>query len=231
MKVGIIILCRYSSSRLPGKILKTISSKEVLSYIVEKIEKVTNVDGFCIATSTAVTDNRIEEFCKRKNYKIFRGSLENVAERFLNCGDKNNYDVLIRINGDNIFLDVNLITQMIDVFKSNNLDFLSNVKGRTYPKGMSVEIVKKDIYQKYFNNFRNDKYYQEHVMPYFYDNDFNYKTQYWIHSNNEYENIDLALDTQDDFNLAQKIISKFNKPHYEYSCSEIVSIYKKENDK
>lgn len=227
MKVGLVILCRYSSSRLRGKILKEIEGKKVLEYLLEKVRRIENVSGFCIATSVEKDDDLIADFCQKNQVTIYRGDLNNVAERFYNCALENDYDAIVRVNGDNIFLDGEMIENAVYVFKKENLDFLSNVKERTYPKGMSIEIVKRNVYKAALNSINASEYYKEHVMPYFYDNDKAYKTKYLYHENDAYKNIDLALDTIEDFNLVSKMIRSFTKPHYEYSCKEVVELYKK----
>ena len=55
---GIIVLCRYNSSRLPGKILKKINGKEILAYIIERLEKLKNYP-LVICTSIEKTDDII----------------------------------------------------------------------------------------------------------------------------------------------------------------------------
>ena len=227
MRVGVVILCRFSSSRLYGKILKKIAEKETLQYICDKINRISNIDGFCVATSVEKEDDAIEDFCRKRNITIFRGNLNNVSKRFYNCARDNNYDAIVRINGDNIFLDQKLIENSIELFKTSDIDFLSNVKDRTFPKGMSIEIVERKVYKEALDSISNSDYYKEHVMPYFYNNEDKYNVKYIRHGNNDFQNVDLALDTQEDFNLAEKIIHSFRKPHYEYNCDEIVKIYKK----
>ena len=76
MRIGIVVLCRYSSSRLYGKILKEIKGKKVLEYICDKVSRVKGIDGFCIATSVEKDDDAIERFCKKNNVNI--DALENI---------------------------------------------------------------------------------------------------------------------------------------------------------
>ena len=227
MRVGAIILCRYSSSRLRGKILKEIEGKKVLEYIVDKVKQVNNIVGFCIATSTREDDDAVAEFCEQNDWPFFRGDLQNVAQRFYDCSVEHQYGAMVRVNGDNIFTDAYMIQDAVAQFVENQLEFLSNVKGRTFPKGMSVEIVKADAYKNALETISALEYYSEHVMPYFYDHDTEYKTQYMYHENDEYKNVDLALDTAEDFQLATDIIQQFTKSHREYTCAEIVELYKK----
>mgnify|MGYP001373838092 CR=1 FL=1 len=90
---GIIVLCRYNSSRLPGKILKEINGKTILSYIHERLSMINLNLEITIATSNLDSDDIIEDYCLKKKYKYFRGSLSNVSKRFLECGIKSNYEL------------------------------------------------------------------------------------------------------------------------------------------
>ena len=59
MKIGAIVICRYNSSRLPGKILKKINNKALLTYIIERLKCVQNLDEITVATSEEATDQRV----------------------------------------------------------------------------------------------------------------------------------------------------------------------------
>lgn len=218
---GIIILCRYNSSRLPGKILKEINGKTILSYIHERLSMINLNLEITIATSSLESDDIIEDYCLKKKYKYFRGSLSNVSERFLDCAVKNNYENLVRINGDNLFLDFQLVEKMILDFEKNQYKFMSNVKKRTWPKGISVEIVNVNYYKNSIDSFNEDD--REHVMTYFYRN--SNKDTKFIYNNIKIEsNLDFAIDTYEDFILANKIIDKMKKNHTEYNYLDIINI-------
>jgi len=218
---GLIILCRYNSNRLPGKILKEINGKTILKYIYERLSKINLNHEIIIATSNLESDDIIEKYCLKNKYKCFRGSLSNVSKRFLDCGIKNNFENLVRINGDNLFLDFQLLEKMILDFEKNKYKFMSNVKKRTWPKGISVEIVNTDYYKKSVDSFSEDD--KEHVMTYFYRNIT--KDTKFIYNNVKIEsNLDFAIDSYEDFILANKIINKMKNNHSEYNYLDIIDI-------
>jgi len=221
---GIIVLCRYNSSRLYGKILKKINGKEILQYIFERLEELNENHPIVVCTSVEETDDPIIDFCRNNNIDFFRGSLENVAERFLSCAKIYNLENAVRINGDNLFLDSELIKQMIGVIETKKAMFVSNVKDRTFPKGMSVEIVNVEFYQKHYPRFLPEDL--EHVMTYFYRlNEKNAGIEY-VYNESEYsEKINLAIDTQEDFDNANSIINMMGKNHKEYGYKEIVTLF------
>ena len=163
---GIIILCRYNSSRLHGKIMKRINGKEILTYILERLAVLEEEYPIVVCTSIEKSDDPIVDYCKKNQIDYYRGDLNNVALRFLNCAQEHGFENAVRINGDNLFLDAGLIKNMILLKESSKVEFVSNVKERTFPKGISVEIVSTAFYQKEFQNFENSDL--EHVMTYFY---------------------------------------------------------------
>lgn len=226
MKIGAVILCRYNSRRLPGKALMLLNGKTVIETIVERLMLVLDLEDIVIATSVEDTDNPIVDYAHNKGFNIYRGSLENVAERFYLAAKKQDWDYAIRINGDNVFVDIKLLQQMIDVAKKNNYDFLSNVKDRTYPKGMSVEIVNLNYYCSILENINKSESYKEHVTLYLYENETLEHYYFYNFDLPEASGIQLALDTNEDFERTKKIMCKFAENHTKYNLNEIFEIYK-----
>lgn len=220
--IGIIVLCRYSSSRLPGKILKQLNGKPILQYIVERLEELNQNIPVVICTSEEPSDDIIEQYCKTNNLEIFRGPLENVAQRFLDCSKAHKFSNSVRINGDNVFLDYELVQAMITTHLSTNSLFTSNVKNRTFPKGMSVEIVDVNYYQDNINNFNEED--KEHVMTYFYRKEN--KRHNFVYNSEDYgKTLNFAIDTSEDFNDASAVIKLMKEPHVNYKMKEIITLY------
>lgn len=225
MRVGIIIICRYNSSRLPGKILKEINGKPLLNYILERLQQSKYHENIVLATSDEATDQPIVEYCELNDIPYFRGSLKNVSQRFSECLQHFGFDYGVRINGDNIFTDAKLVDKAVDLAIENNYDFVSNVKGRTFPTGMSVEVVASDFYQNQISNFTEPSH-QEHVTLYFYENqnigNFHFFTNKEME---EAKGLKMAVDTQNDFNFVSSIIKNMDNPHYSYDWKAITKMY------
>ncbi len=224
MKAGIIVLCRYSSTRLPGKILKEINGKPVLTYILERLEKSKYSDGIVIATSDSSSDDPIANYCKDRGVNCFRGSLEDVSERFLACAQQNHFDFATRVNGDNLFTDPVLVDQAIDIALEGNYDFVSNVDQRTYPTGMSVEVVKTSFYEKIISQFDALEF-REHVTLWLYRHPASGNFKYFYNDSfTDAHGLKLALDCEEDLNFVSLLLQKMDKPHIEYGWQEIVKL-------
>ena len=141
MKIGAIILSRMDSTRLPGKALLDVGGRPLLSYALSFCQKIKGLDSIAIATSTRAVDNPLSDFARSNGISCIRGSLNNVAERFLSAMKVLNLDAAVRINGDSPLNNKTLIGDGIGLFRSGNFDLVSNVPARTYPYGISVEVV------------------------------------------------------------------------------------------
>lgn len=227
MNIGIIVLCRLNSSRLPGKILSHINGKPLITYILERLSKSKYNGNIVIATSRNQTDQPIEDYCIKNNISYYRGSLENVSERFLKCAIQHRFDYAVRINGDNLFTDPSLIDDYCDLAISGDFDLISNVPNRTYPSGMSVEVIKVSFMRKIAANFKKKKY-REHVTLYFYENLASGHFKF-IENNDvpEARGLKLAIDHLFDLNLVSNLLKKMDKNHIHYNWKEIVNLYLK----
>lgn len=141
----IIIQARMGSTRLPGKIMKKILGKEIILWSYDRSVK-SIADDIYIATSINKENNILENFFIDKNIKYFRGSENDLLDRYYKLCLHNNLnkdDVnIIRITSDCPFVDTNMINDMINFYKENNYDYIINHsdKGIT-PEGSGIEII------------------------------------------------------------------------------------------
>ena len=220
MKIGFTILCRHQSKRLPGKILKPLFKDiTVLDHLFNQLNMITSGDNIIIGTSEEISDTPIVNHCKTKNYNYYRGSLNDVSNRFLKIAEENNFDYLTRINGDNLFISSETLIEMVNFAHNNDYDFLTNVPGRTFPYGMGLEIVKRKFYSSIIDKIKSVD--REHVTLHLYNHAigntkvFKNTTEPFLHGQK------LAIDTLDDFTRAQKIVAFLVSNKKEYSLKNI----------
>ena len=225
MKTGVIILCRYDSKRLPGKILRKIRGKEVLKFIYERLSRVSLAQDIVVATSTHDNDQPIVDFCQKHKIKYFRGSKYNVAERILKCAQEYNFDYFVRICADNVFVDYKLLDEMITIALKGQYNLVSNLKSRTFPAGASIEVLKTEFFQGIQPRFKTaqDK---EHVTSYLYSHESEIGKGYYLYNDicPQAANIKLALDDMSDLHFITGIVEKMDKDHREYLLNDIYAL-------
>ena len=142
MKTVIISQARMTSTRLPGKILKSVLGKPLLEYQIERLLKVRSADAVVIATTQNETDLPVVRLCERLGVPYFRGSENDVLARFHSAAMANNADVVVRVTADCPLIDPLVIDQVISFFMKNykQYDYVSNVLKRSYPRGMDTEV-------------------------------------------------------------------------------------------
>lgn len=226
MKIGIIILCRYSSSRLPGKALKEIAGRSVLGHIIDRLKIGANSYPIIVATSSDVSDDPIDRFCSHSNIPCFRGSLQDVSSRFITCAEALGLDYAVRINGDNIFTDPQTLIAMMAIAQTGLYDFVTNVPGRTFPYGMSIEILRTAFYRKYLT-CQNENH-REHITSWLYENEsVGDRYVYLNYHTPEAQGLQLALDTNEDLFFLTQIIERMSRRPSNYSLKDIAEIYTK----
>jgi spore coat polysaccharide biosynthesis protein SpsF (cytidylyltransferase family) len=218
-----IIQARYSSKRLRGKVLKKIYGLSVLERVYNLVKKSKKISKIIIATSKQASDKKIIKFCKIKKISYFAGPLNNVFKRFYLILKSGNYKSFVRISSDSPFMDPKLIDRGINLFNQNNYDLVTNVFKRTFPKGFSVEVINARIFMDTLSRIKKNEF-KEHVTTFFYKNFKNYKIKNFYNRIDK-SNINLSIDTKNDFDKAKKII-KFCK-NKNFSLNYILKVYTK----
>jgi len=226
MVIGIIIQARMGSTRLPGKIMKDLGGREILWRVVERCRKSNLANKVIIATSNEKGDDAIYNFCLRNGIDVFRGSLDNVLERYYECAKKYNLDVIVRITSDCPLIDPFIIDQTIDLFLRSNVDYVSNCLQRIFPRGLDCEVFSfKALTQAHKNAATNDE--REHVTMYIVKHCST--APYFVPK--EYEgNFRLTVDEEDDYRLLKLIYDKFKTSDGIIDVKDVIKFLKQYPD-
>jgi spore coat polysaccharide biosynthesis protein SpsF (cytidylyltransferase family) len=225
-KIGIIILSRFNSSRLPGKALIEFDGKPLLAKIIERLSYVFGKNDITIATSAESSDDPIEKLALTEGIEVFRGDLNNVASRFFEAAANKKLDYAVRITGDSLFIDPAIVIKLLDFLKTEDFDLISN-RTETYPIGQTIEIVNIETMARLIGNFNNcdDR---EHVTQYFYKNESALALKIHCHKNEDgrFRDLSLAVDTSEDLAQARKVIAVIGDRFRNVGYKEIYNLYK-----
>lgn len=204
-----IIQARMSSDRLPGKVMMTLLGGSILENVVRRVKMSNMLDDVWIATSESHDDDIISAEAKRLGVKCYRGSLDDVLNRFCKTAEKSNADIVVRITADNPLTDPNLINLGLETFLECDVDYL-NFEG--VPYGSGVEIVKADLLYLSDDESKSE-YDHEHVTPFIKSNPhiFNIKQLINPIDNKDYSNIRITIDTPEDLISLMERLQLFKK--------------------
>lgn len=203
-----IIQARLSSKRLPKKVLMNLNGKKIIQHVVDQVLKVKDITKVVVATSNNEEDLKIYDYCRKNSIDCIRGPLNDVSKRFVNVLQEYNYKSFIRISGDSPLINPRIISKAIKIYNNGKFDIVTNVFPRSYPKGMSVEILNKKILLNNYLKF--DTVEKEHVTSHFYKNFKKFKIKNFS-LRKSYNDLNFSIDTKDDFKRISKILSLLNK--------------------
>ena len=207
--IGCIIQARVGSKRFPKKILKNLDKKyNVLEYVINQLKSSKKIDKIIIATTLSRQDEVIVDFAKKHNYEYFRGSENDVLDRFYQCAKKFNLDTIVRITSDCPLIDPNIVDQVIEKFTLTNSDYVTNTFPRTFPKGLDVEIFNFIVLANMWKNATLPSE-REHVTQFVFNNK-KFKIENFKNEQN-LSSLRWTIDYEKDYEFLCKIIQKIVK--------------------
>jgi spore coat polysaccharide biosynthesis protein SpsF (cytidylyltransferase family) len=165
MKTVALIQARMSSSRLPGKVLQDIAGKPMLWHVVHRAQQAKSIDSVAVITTTRADDDAIEMLCKESGIPCFRGSLDDVLDRYYQAAIYFKADIVVRLTADCPLLDPAVIEQVVKTFHQNSFDYVANVVEVTYPDGLDTEVFRFEALERAWREARL-KSEREHVTVY-----------------------------------------------------------------
>lgn len=194
------------SSRLPGKVLKKIGNKNLLEHILYRLSFLKNIVTLVIATSDLKKDDDIEIFCKKNNVNCFRGSEDNVLQRYFLCARQNTFDHIVRLTADNPFLDIEELDNLILLHVNSKADYSRSFA--SLPKGVGSEIFRYEALEISYKLGTKHNH-KEHVNEYIEENEEKFIiSELDISKEKKYPEISLTVDTPYDYEKACYIVEK-----------------------
>lgn len=211
-KTVLISQARIGSSRLPRKILKKINGKTLLKIHLERLRKCRNVSNIIVATTTSTEDEKIYNLAKEWGFSSYRGSEEDVLDRFYQAAKPFDPDWIVRVTSDCPLLDPRLVDDIVEFAKNKkSIDYVSNTIQDNFPDGQDVEVFTFASLEEAWIN-ANKRSEREHVTPYIRNNsnicNGNKFTAVNFPIDKDYSKIRMTVDEVEDFELVKNLIEE-----------------------
>ena len=179
MKTIGIIQARMGSHRLPMKMLMDLNGYPLIEWIIKRVSKAKNIDEFVAAIPQTKENDELSDHLESFNVNVFRGSENDVLNRFYEASIEYSADLIVRICGDNPLICASELDRLVEFYKANNCDYAYNHMPRNnrYPDGLGAEICSFMTLDK-INNVAIKEDHREHVFNFVWENkeDFIIKT-------------------------------------------------------
>lgn len=219
-----------TSTRLPGKVLKTVRDKPLLSYLVERLRRVKTADGIVIATTVNATDDAIVKLCGELGVACFRGSEDDVLERYCLAAKEYGAERVVRVTSDCPLLDPLVVDSVVGFAKAHpEFAYVTNSPEddalRTYPRGMDVETVPFASLEA-AQRESVDPFEREHVMPFFKKRPERYPAKLIGYAGGRVD-ARLTVDTPEDFELIRLILEALTPSNPRFTFEDVLHVLKK----
>lgn len=220
MKKGILIQARLSSSRFPGKMLHPIGKEPLVQYVFNRCKRSSQTDLVAVVTSIEKSDDLLYDYCKKLKIPVFRGSLNNVLDRYIQAAKHFECGTICRVCGDSPFVDISYIDEQFR-FVKDNVNYVAVEGGLN---GFFSEVVTFETLLK-VQRLTNSDSDLEHVTKYIRNNldMFNYKIIDMKMVEKKLQDITLTIDYKNDLELANLIIAKGLRG-YNFISKDVIDI-------
>ncbi|MFH1428051.1 MAG: glycosyltransferase family protein, partial [Patescibacteria group bacterium] len=202
-----IIQARMQATRLPNKVLLLLGKKTVLENVIGRVKQANLVNKIVVATSTEIADDQIYNLCKKIKVDCFRGSLNDVLDRYYQAALQYNATDICRITSDCPLIDPKVIDQVIEIYLSKRYDFVSNSHPvATYPDGFDVWVFSFQALKKAWQDAKLPSE-REHVTSYIWNNPNKFKI-YNLKNKVDQSHYRLTIDEEKDYKLLKRIFSE-----------------------
>ena len=248
-----IVQARMGASRLPGKVLLDIEGEPMLVRVVERTKRAKSLTEILVATSLEKADDPIEQLCATQGYVCYRGSQQDVLDRYYQAARAYSADVIVRITADCPVIDPLVIDQTVAAFWGYGKKLITENDGlveigspteissppkwdfaanrlpppwkRTFPIGLDTEVSTYSALERAWQE-ATQAYQREHVMPYLYENENLFRILLVNHEP-DYGHLRWTVDTARDLELIREVYSRF-EGRDDFSWLEVLELFKRD---
>lgn len=216
--IAAIIQVRMTSTRLPGKVMLEINGKPLLAYMLERLKFSKLIGKVIIATTINYKDNVIVKFCKKAGIDFYRGSENDVLDRYYNTAKEFCVKHIVRVSSDCPLIDPRVCDHIADVYFKSNVDFVHT--GPTFAEGVDCEIFSFNVLEKAWNE-ASLKSEREHLTLYIHNHPELFKKITLINETDD-SKYRFTVDELEDFLVVKAILEAlYRKNSRPFTTSEI----------
>jgi spore coat polysaccharide biosynthesis protein SpsF len=217
-----ILQARTSSSRLPGKVLLPLLGEPMLLRQIERVSRCSQIDDLVVATSVDPSDDAIEALCAANRVGCFRGSLEDVLDRFYRAAVLHRANTVVRLTGDCPLADPGLIDDVITFLDQGRFDFVSNAIEPTFPDGLDAAAFRMNLLKEAWQEatLPSDR---EHVTMFMRRHSARYRIGSY-RGGIDRSHLRWTVDEPEDFTLVARIYEKLYPINPHFSTEDILRL-------
>jgi len=222
MAITCIVQARMGSTRLPGKVARPILDKPMLWWVMYRLQHSRLIDQVVVATTLEMQDNALVDMCKQYGWLVYRGSENDVLDRYYQAARQFQANHIIRVTSDCPLIDPTVIDYVVTAYLSAapQPDYTSNTLDRRYPRGLDCEVFS---FQTLETTWETDQSsWRAHVTPYIYHHPEQFRLGS-VSNPGDFSHYRWTVDTPEDLELVQTIYNHFG--HSDFSWQQVLAAF------
>jgi spore coat polysaccharide biosynthesis protein SpsF len=228
MTTAIVVQARMGATRLPGKVLKPIAGRPMISYQLERLRRAKKAERLVVATTDKPADDAIAAFCVEAGVHCVRGSEADVLARYHDALQRFPADAVVRVTADCPLIDPALVDVAIAAFEPGQYDYVSNMLEHTYPYGMAVEVMSADALREAHREAKRPEE-REHVTPFIYRHPERYRLKSLTMTPN-LSHHRWTVDTREDLELVSRILQALYPRKPQFTMQDVLALLEEHPD-
>lgn len=200
----------------------------MLVHQIERAMQARRIGRLTVATSTRSDDDPIESLCCELGVACFRGSLDDVLDRYYQAAQISRPDHVVRLTGDCPLADPAVIDQVIDAHVADANDYTSNVLPPTFPDGLDVEVFRFSSLETAWREASLPSH-REHVTQYFQKNPARFKIGNVSHRP-DLSQLRWTVDESSDFDFVTKVFERLYPSNPRFGMADVLGLLAQEPD-
>jgi spore coat polysaccharide biosynthesis protein SpsF len=214
LKIVAIIQARLGSRRLPRKVLAEILGRPMLAVLLDRLRDAKSVDEFVVATTDQPHDTAVAELASAEGFACYRGSEDDVLDRFYQAANLHHADLIVRLTGDNPLMDAELVDWIIDQFRTATppIDYAAISHEAGFPPGIGGEIFTMAALEQAWRETA-DPARREHVTSFIYQQPERFRCAR-LGCDTDYSGMRGTVDTPADLEVVRRIFETLGRTRF-----------------
>jgi spore coat polysaccharide biosynthesis protein SpsF len=211
MRVVAVVQARMGSSRLPGKVLLDLAGDCMLAHVINRLKRAKALSEVVVATTTEPADGALADLCADRGWPCFRGSENDVLDRYYRAAKERGADVVVRVTSDCPLIDPGLVDDVARevLAHAGDCDYAANVwPRRTYPRGLDAEAFPFAALERAWREDDNPAW-REHVTEYMVRHPERFRLCGVTHPTADHSGHRWTVDTPEDLEFVRVVYRHF----------------------
>ena len=220
LKIVAIVQARMGSTRFPNKVMRPICATPMIGLLLERLSGAQRLDDVVLATSDDVRNEPLASYVREIGYVVYRGSENDVLDRYYQAARGLGADVVVRITGDCPLIDPTVVDGVIARFLDSGVDYAANILPPSYPDGLDAEVFSFRALETAWRQATAARE-REHVTPFIRESPQFSRASYVNATNESGER--WTVDEPEDFMVVERVFRHFH-PRRDFGWLEVLAL-------